>query len=84
MRNEREDNIFRNIGRIRRRGLIRGGMDSNLLSTKISLIEIIRTNMLRMNSREKTPCEKGADHQSNVGDVRKVSYTRISLTGRIK
>jgi hypothetical protein len=42
------------------------------------------TSMLRMNPREKTPWEKGEDHQSNVGDAKKITCTRISLTERTK
>jgi hypothetical protein len=38
--------------------------------------------MLRMNPREKTPWEKGEDHQFNVGDAKKIMCTSISLTKR--
>jgi hypothetical protein len=56
MRKARAENPCRNIGRIRRRrSLIRGGRDSNLLSTETTLIEIVKTSMLRMNPRENTP-----------------------------
>jgi hypothetical protein len=41
-------------------------------------------NLLRMNPREKTPWEKGEDHQSNVGDEKKITCTRISLTEKKK
>jgi hypothetical protein len=76
---------IRNIGRIRRRrSLIRGRRDSNLLSIEMSLIKIIKTSMLRMNPRKKTPWEKGEDHPSNVGDAKKITCTRISLTERIE
>jgi hypothetical protein len=40
--------------------------------------------MLRRISRRKTPWEKGEDHQSNSGDARKITYTRISHTKRIE
>ena len=50
----------------------------------ISLIEIIKISMLRVNPRKKTPWEKGEDQQSNVGDARKINYTRISLIERKK
>jgi hypothetical protein len=85
MSKAREDNQCRIIGRIiRRRNMIKGGRDSNLLSIEIVLIKIIKTNMLRMNPREKNSWEKGEDHQSNVGDAKKITCTRISLTKRTK
>jgi hypothetical protein len=59
-------------------------MYSNLLSIEMSLIKIIKTNMLRVNPRNKTPWEKGEDHQSNVGDAMKITCTRISHTERTK
>jgi hypothetical protein len=40
-------------------------------------------SMLRMNPREKTH-EKEEDHQSNVGDAKNITCTRISLTKRKK
>jgi hypothetical protein len=46
----------------------------------MGLIEIIKINMLRDISRNNIPWEKGEDHQSNVGDARNISYTRISHT----
>jgi hypothetical protein len=39
--------------------MIRGGKDSNLPSIGMSLIEIIKINMLRGISRRKIPWEKG-------------------------
>jgi len=55
----RVENIFRHIGRLRRkRNLIRGGKDSNLLSIETSLIKINKFSLLRMNPRENTPLEK--------------------------
>ena len=52
MSKEMEENLCINLGRIRRRRiLIRGGRDSNFLSTKIALIEIIKTGVLRMKRR---------------------------------
>jgi hypothetical protein len=61
---------------------IRGGKDLNLPSIGMSLIEIIKINMLRGISRKKIPWEKGEEHQSNVGDPRKIICTRISHTER--
>jgi hypothetical protein len=58
--------------------LIRGGKDSNLPSIGMSLIEIIKISMLRVNPRKKTPWEKGEYHLSNVGDAKKITCTRIS------
>ena len=58
--------------------MIRGGKDSNLPSIGMSLIEIIKINMLREISRRKIPWEKGEDHQSNARDARKITCTRIS------
>ena len=85
MNKERAENPCRNLGRIRRRrNMIRGGRDSNLLSIEISLIQIIKTNMLRMNPRDNTPWEKWEDHQSNVGDAKKITCTKISLTKKTK
>jgi predicted aspartyl protease len=86
MSKEREENPFvENLGRIRRRrNMIREGRDSNLLSTETTLIKINKISLLRMNPREKTPWEKGEDHQSNVGDAKKITCTRISLTEKIK
>jgi hypothetical protein len=37
-----------------------------------------------MNPIKKTPWEKGEDHQSNVGDEKKITCTRISHTKRIE
>jgi hypothetical protein len=34
--------------------------------------------MLRVNPRNKTPWEKAEDHLSNVGDAKKIIYTRIA------
>jgi hypothetical protein len=77
----REENPYRNLGRKRRlRSLIRGGKDSNLPSIGMSLIEIIKISMLRDISRKNIPWEKGEDHQSNVGDARKITCTRIART----
>ena len=45
-------------------------------------IEIIKIGMLREISRRKIPWEKWEDHQSNVGDARKITCTRITLTER--
>ena len=85
MRKAMVENPCINLGRIRkRRSMIRGRRDSNLLSIEMSLIKIIKTNMLRMNPREKTPWEKGEDHQSNVGDAKNITCTMISLTERTK
>jgi hypothetical protein len=85
MSKAREENPCINIGRIRRRrNFIRGGTDSNLLSIEIALIKIIKTSMLRMNPREKTPWEKWEYHQSNVGDAKKITCTRIALIERTK
>jgi hypothetical protein len=78
-------NICKNIGRIRRRKkLIRGGKDSNLLSTKTIQIQINMINQLRINLRENTPWEKGEGHQSNVGDAKKIACTRIFLIEKTK
>jgi hypothetical protein len=60
--------------------LIRGGKDSNLPSIAMSLIEIIKISMLREIPRRKIPWEKGEDHESNVGDARKITCTRIAHT----
>jgi hypothetical protein len=40
--------------------------------------------MLREISRRKIPWEKWEDHQSNVGDARKITYTNISHIEKIK
>jgi hypothetical protein len=37
-----------------------------------------------MNPKWKTPWEKGEDHQSNDGDVNKMTCTRIFLTHKTK
>jgi hypothetical protein len=58
--------------------------DSNLISIEIAYIKISQTSLLRMNAREKTPWEKWEDHQSNVGDVKKTTCTRISLIENTK
>jgi hypothetical protein len=65
------------------RSLIIRGRDSNLLSIEMSLIKIMKINMLRMIPRNKTPWEKGEDHQSSVGDAKKITCTRISHKKRI-
>jgi hypothetical protein len=81
MSKARVDNPCRRFERIRRkRSLNRGRRDSNLLSIEMSLIKIIKINMPRMSPRNKTPWEKWVDHQSNVGDARKITCTRISHT----
>jgi hypothetical protein len=83
MNKARAESLCINIGRIRRRrSLIRGRMDSNHLSIEIIIIKISKTSILRMNPRKKTPWEKGEYHQSIVGDARKITCTRISLTER--
>jgi hypothetical protein len=63
---------------------IKGGKDSNLPSIGMSLIEIIKISMLREIPRRKIPWEKGEYHQSNVGDARKITYTRITHTENIE
>jgi hypothetical protein len=60
--------------------LIIGGRDSNLLSIEMRIKKISKTSMLRMIPRKKTPWEKGEDHQSNVGDVKKITCIGISHT----
>jgi hypothetical protein len=81
MRKAREENPYINLGRTRKvRSPIRGGRDSNLPSIEVSLIEIIKINMLREISRRKIPWEKGEDHQSNARDARKITCTRIYHT----
>jgi hypothetical protein len=50
----------------------------------MKLIKIIKTSMIRMNPRKRTPWEKREDHQSNVGDAKKIICTRISLIERTK
>jgi hypothetical protein len=80
-----EDNLYINLGRTRKmQSSIRGGKDSKLPSIGMSLIEIIKINMLRDISRKKIPWEKGEDHQSNVGDARRIICTRISHTKKIE
>jgi hypothetical protein len=80
MSKEKEERLFRNIGRIiRRRNQIKEERDSNLLSRETILKDINKINMLRMNPKWKTPWGKGEDHQSNVGDVKKITCTNISL-----
>jgi hypothetical protein len=77
--------LCKNLGRIRiKRSLIRERKDSNPLSTEIAPKKIIQTSMIRMNPREKTHWEKGEDHQSNVGDSKKITCTRISLIEKTK
>ena len=62
MSKAREENPCRNLGRTRKMlNLVRGGKDSNLPSIGMSLIEIIKINMLRVNEKKKTPWEKGDD-----------------------
>jgi hypothetical protein len=81
MSKAREENPCRNIGMIRKMQiLIRGGNDSNLPSIGMILTEIVKISMLRGISRKKIPWEKGEDHQSNVGDARKITCTSISHT----
>jgi hypothetical protein len=59
MRNAKEDNLFKSLGRIRRRrNQFREGRDSNLLSNETVLIHIRTNDLLRMNPRWKTPQEK--------------------------
>jgi hypothetical protein len=55
----RAENIFINIERIRRINLIREERDSNLLSVETTLTHIAKIDLLIMNSRRKTPWEKG-------------------------
>jgi hypothetical protein len=50
----------------------------------MSLIEIIKISMRREISRSKIPWEKGEDLQSNGGDARKITFTRISHTEKTK
>jgi hypothetical protein len=65
-----EENPYRNLGRTRKmQSLIRGGKDSNFPSIGMSLIEIIKINMLRGISRNKIPWKKGEDHWSNMIEV---------------
>jgi hypothetical protein len=85
MSKEKEKDACINIGRIRiRRNMIKQGMDSNLLSTKIIQIQINKNNLLRMNPRRNTMLEKEEDHQSNVEGPNKITYTRISIIEEIK
>jgi hypothetical protein len=85
MSKAKEEKLFRSLGRIRRRrNHIREGRDSNLLSIETVLIHINKINLLRMNPRWKTPWEKGEGYQSNVGDVKKITCTNISLTEKTK
>jgi hypothetical protein len=73
----------KHLGRTRRRiSVIRGRRDSNPLSIEMSLIKINKNGILRMNPRKKTPWGKGEDHQSNVGDSKKITCTSISHTER--
>jgi hypothetical protein len=48
----------------------------------MSLIEISKINMIRDISRRRIHWEKREHHQSNDGDVRKITNTRISHTER--
>jgi hypothetical protein len=50
----------------------------------MSLIEIIKISMLREISKRNISWEKGEDHQSNVGDARKITCTRIFHTKKIE
>jgi hypothetical protein len=85
MRKARVNNICISLGGIgRRRNMIREGKDSHLLSMEIALIKINKIILLRMNPRGNTPWEKGEEHQSNVGDARKITCTRISLKEKTK
>jgi hypothetical protein len=79
MSKAREENLCKNIGRTRiMRSLIRGGKGSNLPSIGMSLIEIVKIGKLRENPRRMIPCKKEEYHQSNVGDAKKITCTRIS------
>jgi hypothetical protein len=81
MSKDMEENPYKNLGMIRRRrSSIRGGKDSNLPSIGMSLIEIIKISMLRVNPRKKNPWEKEEDHLSNVVDAKNITYTRIYQT----
>jgi hypothetical protein len=83
MSKAREENPYRNLRRTRKMKIsIRGGKDSNLPSIGMSLIENIKISMLRDIPRRNIPWEKGEDHQSNVGDERKITCTRITHTER--
>jgi hypothetical protein len=83
MRKAREENPYRNIGRIRRRIIsIRGGKDSNLPSLGMKLIEIIKISMLRVNPRKRTLWEKEEGHLSNVGYENNITCTRTAHTER--
>jgi hypothetical protein len=85
MSKAREENPYRNLGRIRRsRSPIRGGKDSNLPSIGMSLVEIIKINIIRVNPRKNTPWEKWEDNQYNARDAKKITCTRISHTERTK
>jgi hypothetical protein len=64
MSKEREENLCRNLGKIRRkRNMVKEGRDSNILSSEVVLIQISKINLLKMNPRGKTSWEKGEDHQ---------------------
>jgi hypothetical protein len=85
MSEEKEEILFKSLGRIRRRrNWIKEGRDSNLLSIEIVLIHIIEIKLLRMDPRWETPWEKGEGYQSNVGDVKKTTCTKISLAEKKK
>jgi hypothetical protein len=85
MSKAKEENPCINLRRIRKmRSPIRGGKNSKFPSIGMSLIEIIKINMLRGISRKKIPWEKGEDHQYNVLDAKKITYTRIAHTERTK
>ena len=49
-----------------------------LPSTETTQIKISKNSMLRMNIRDKSPLEKWEDHQSNVGDAKKITCTKNS------
>ena len=68
MSKAREENICGNLGRTRRmRSPIIGGKDLYLPSIGMSLIEIIKINMLREISRKKIPWEKGKTTNPMLG-----------------
>jgi hypothetical protein len=76
----RAENPWKDTGRIRRRRIfIIRGRDSNLLSTETTLIKISKITLLKMN-----PWGKEEYHQSNVGGVNKITYTRIFLREELK
>jgi len=84
MRKEKEKILFRNIGRIRRINHIREERDSNLLSRETILKDIIKNNLLRMDPKWKTLWGKWEGYQSNVGDVKNISCTKIVFVEKTK